>query len=277
MIESYKEKNFNEKERKLKKNGNRLLTRFLLISFIGYFFFFSSKLWMPAPYEGVEITPFGVGVETNDRTVAIENWIYSKQDKKMQILISIDNLSIDGINSYKWNVKTSSEELDTKTIIEKEDLVVLEVNKVPRRWTEMALTMNVKEVDRNKAKDFTEIKIYTNDKTVQTVSHIRRKTEKAFRKELTTCKISNYREQLSDTLEEKKQLKTEFDNAEKRIKELTKELDYQTETEQAETKDRIQTLQNEKSNIEMKLGETEKQIEDLKEKIVIQNKLLNGM
>lgn len=277
MNAGYKEESFNQKNQKLKRSGNRLLTGFLLVFFLGYFFFFTSKIWMPAPYEGVEVTPFGTAIEGNDRTVTIDNWTYSKEDKKMEVIISIENMSIDGIESYKWNIKSASANFPVKLIIETDKLVVLQISDVPRRWTELALTMNVKDKDINKVERFDEIKIYTNDKLVKKVSHIRKKSLKEYEKEATQSRIESYQEQLRDKQSEQRKAKIERDTTIEKMKDLKEEMDFQTELEQQDTQDKINTFMNEKDSLDNKINENEKIIQDLKEKITIQNNLLKNM
>lgn len=277
MNAGYKEESFNQKNQKLKRSGNRLLTGFLLVFFLGYFFFFTSKIWMPAPYEGVEVTPFGTAIEGNDRTVTIDNWTYSKEDKKMEVIISIENMSIDGIESYKWNIKSASANFPVKIVMETNKLVVLQINNVPNRWTELALTMNIKDKDIKKVERFDEIKIYTNDKLVKKVAHIKKKSPKEYEKEATQSRIESYQEQLRDKQSEQRKAKIERENTIEKMKELKEEMDFQTELEQQETQDKINTFMNEKDSLDTQINENEKIIQDLKEKITIQNNLLKKM
>ncbi|WP_411328662.1 hypothetical protein [Anaerofustis stercorihominis] len=277
MNAGYKEESFNQKNQKLKRSGNRLLTGFLLVFFLGYFFFFTSKIWMPAPYEGVEVTPFGTAIEGNDRTVTIDNWTYSKEDKKMEVIISIDNMAIDGIESYKWNIKSASANFPVKIVMETNKLVVLQINNVPNRWTELALTMNIKDKDIKKVERFDEIKIYTNDKLVKKVAHIKKKSPKEYEKEATQSRIESYQEQLRDKQSEQRKAKIERENTIEKMKELKEEMDFQTELEQQETQDKINTFMNEKDSLDTQINENEKIIQDLKEKITIQNNLLKNM
>lgn len=273
----YKEESFNQKNHKLKRSGNRLLTGFLLTFVLGYFFFFTSNIWMPSPYEGVEITPFGTPVESNQRTITIDSWTYSEEDRKMEIIVSIENMAIDGIKRYKWNVKTASGNLSVDTIMETDKLVVLQVNNTPKRWTELALTMNVKKEDQRKTNEFAEIKVYTNDKHVKNVAHIYMKSPTEYQKEAILSRIESYQEQLAEELSKQKKVQTEIQNIVDKMKELKESMDYQTEQEQAETTETIHSFMDDKDNLDNELAEIGNNISELKEKIEIQNKLLKEL
>lgn len=65
--------------------GNNLLYGFLIFVISGYVIFFSSKLWLKAPYEGVEVTPVGKTITNEDRAVTIDSWKYSKNEKRWRL------------------------------------------------------------------------------------------------------------------------------------------------------------------------------------------------
>ncbi len=277
MYEGYREKSYSDKRKKIKKSGNKLLYSFIAIFLLGYGIFFSSKLWLKAPYEGVPITPIGKAVTEEDRVVIIDSWKYSREDKRMEIIVSVENLSLDGIDSYKWNVKTANGSLDTKVVSENKDFTVLHVNDVPRRWTEVALVMELKPEDKSKESDFKLLKLYTNKKHVKAERHIKKKNTLAYKREQIKGKIENYQNQLKELLKQKKDIEGSINNADRKIKELTDDMKYQTGSEQMKTGEQISGFSSEKESLKEKLDDKKQEIKEMKEKIRIQKELLKSI
>ena len=277
MNEGYREKSYSNKRKKIKKSGNRLLYSFIVIFLLGYGIFFSSKLWLKAPYEGVPITPIGKAVTEEDRVVTIDSWKYSKEDKKMEIIVTVENLSLDGIDSYKWSVKTASGSLNTKVVSENKDFTVLHVSDVPRRWTEVALVMEMKPEDKSKGSDFKLLKLYTNEKHVKAERHIKKKSTFEYKKEQGNGKIDNYKNQLKELKKQKKSIESSINNADKKIKELTDDMKYQTGQEQMKTGEQISGFEGEKESLKEKLEDKKKEIKEMRDKIHIQEKLLKNI
>lgn len=277
MNEGIREQELERKRKKIEKSGNRLLYGFMIFFLIGYGIFFSSKVWMKAPYEGVPVTEIGKAVTEEDRIVTIDSWKYSESQKEMEIIVEVENLSLDGIDTYKWTVKTANSDLKTKVLVESKDLVVIGVSDVPRTWTEAALTMELKPTDKSKGSEFKMLKMYTNQKHVESVGHIREKSVTEYRKEQVREKIRNYKEQLKDLRRSKKGIEEKMLQADKKTKELTDDMTYQTGQEQEETGEQINTIAAEKESLSDQLETKKEEIKEMKEKIRIQQELLREL
>lgn len=277
MNEGIREQELERKRRRIEKSGNRLLYGFIVFFLIGYGFFFSSKVWMKAPYEGVPVTEIGKSVTEEDRIVTIDSWKYSESQKKMEIIVEVENLSLDGIDTYNWTVKTSNSDLNTKVLVESKDLVVISVSDVPRNWTEAALTMELKPGDKSKGSEFKMLKMYTNQKHVESVGHIKEKSITGYRKEQVREKIRNYKEQLKDLRRSKKGIEEKMLQADKKTKELTDDMTYQTGQEQEKTGEQINTIAAEKESLTDQLETKKEEIKEMKEKIRIQQELLREL
>ena len=92
-MENARELELIEKREKLERTGNRILKGFLIIFFLGYAVFFTSRLWLPTPYEGVAITPIGKSITVEDRTLTIDSWKYSKEQREMEIIVEVIPIS----------------------------------------------------------------------------------------------------------------------------------------------------------------------------------------
>ena len=113
------------RQMRLMKRSNTFLYSFMIIFVFGYLFFFTSSLWMPATYTGVDITPIGKTVNAGERAITVDAWNYCPEQKKMEIMIEIENNSIDGIDRYDWKVRTREGVLEVKAVLEATDFVVL--------------------------------------------------------------------------------------------------------------------------------------------------------
>lgn len=254
--------------------GNRLLYGFLIFVISGYVIFFSSKLWLKAPYEGVEVTPVGKTITNEDRAVTIDSWKYSKNEKKMEIMVNVENLSLDGVETYDWKVKTISKNLDTKVLMESRELTVIEVNNVPRRWTELALIMKLKESDKGKGSEFKMLKLYTNKKHIKYVNKIKRKSTEEYKVEQINEIINGYKREIKEIRKSSKEIEKSINNADKKIDDLTLDMKYQTNNEQMKTGEEITNIMSEKERLTDSLNSKKEEIAELKEKIKIKEALL---
>ena len=276
-MENARELELIEKREKLERTGNRILKGFLIIFFLGYAVFFTSRLWLPTPYEGVAITPIGKSVTVEDRTLTIDSWKYSKEQREMEIIVEVNKTSLDSVNTYKWSVATATGKLDTKAVHESKDIVVLKVTNVPRRWTELALNMSLKQEDMNKGLEFSSLKVYTNDKHVDFVKKIKHKSTKGYLREAYLSKIEGYKAQLKTLRKERAAIKTKITNADKMIKDLTDKMQYQTSSDQQKTGDEISNISSERDSLNDRLKEKDAEIKEMQQRIDIQKELLNKL
>lgn len=262
QIESYK-----RKEAKLKKSGNSFLIKFLIIFFVGYGIFFTSSIWLGKDYEGVEITPIGTTININNRNVTVVSWQYSKKQELMEAIIELENLSIDGIDKYLWDVRGKGVVYKTKIIEEGEGYYVLRVYDVKEDWAEVSLNIDLKESDKKKNKDFELIKIYTNDKEVRSVSYITRKGMKGYRKEALNAKIEYVNKKIAKNRSSKESLLKKIEEADRKLTEFSAKLDTQTEKEKEETVSSIDNIKSEKDELKEKVKACDTSFAELNEKV----------
>lgn len=276
-MEAARAKELIEKREKMEKTGNRILRGFLIIFFLGYSIFFTSRFWLPTPYEGVQVTPIGKAVTVEDRTLTVDSWKYSKEQREMEIIVEVNKTSLDSVNTYKWSVATATGKLDTKAVHESKDIVVLRVTNVPRRWTELALNMSLKPEDQDNGLEFSSLKIYTNDKHVDFVKKIKHKSTKGYLKEAYLSKIEGYKVQLKTLKKEKVGIKSKITNADKMIKDLTNKMQYQTASDQQKTGDEISNISSERDSLNDQLIAKDAAIKEMQQRIDIQKELLKKL
>lgn len=249
------------------KTHNRLLYVFIFVMLFGYMLFFTSSLWLPKPYQGVEVVPIGSEVVFGDRTITIDSCRYSSKQRIMEIICHVDNTSLDGIDTYTWQVSAPGKLLDTEVVVDTKEIVVLHVNKVPRRWTELSITASLKDKDRKKDTTFEPIKVYINDKSAEAVSSIKKHTTKEYLEISANSKIESYEKEIRKIEKNEQELKDKIHTAEQQIADLTDAMQYQTEEEQMRTGEEIAGIQSEKDNITSELLEKQKAADEYHEKI----------
>jgi|GEM_PF-743796 len=267
MNNAFREESYKRKEEKLKKSSNRFLVRFLIIFIVGYSLFFTSRFWLPKTYEGVSVTPIGTTISANERNITIDSWQYSKDQEMMEVILEIENLSIDGIKEYKYQAFDKDKEYKVEKVRGGDGFYVLRIYKVKSSWTELALRIDIRADDKSKNGDFEKIKIYTNDKIVNKVSKLPLKTLKEYKEESYTQQIKTLEKRMAKNRRKKGKYEDSIKTANEKIKELEGKAKYQTKKEQTETAENIGTINQEKKNLEEKVTELEGEYKELQEKI----------
>lgn len=277
MNNAFREESYKRKEEKLKKSSNRFLVRFLIIFIVGYSLFFSSKVWLPRTYEGVSVTPIGTTISANERNITINSWRYSDSQEMMEVILEIENLSIDGISEYKYQAFDKDKEYEVEKVRGGNGFYVLRIYKVKNSWTELALRIDIRPDDKSKNGDFEKIKIYTNDKIVSKVSDLTLKSLKEYKEESYTQQIKTLEKRMAKNRTKKEKYEYSIKTANEKIKELEGKSKYQTQKEQTETAENIGTINQEKKNLEEKVTELEGEYKELKEKIKFIRKSLDEL
>ena len=277
MNNAFREESYKRKEEKLKKSSNRFLVRFLIIFIVGYSLFFSSKVWLPRTYEGVSVTPIGTTISANERNITINSWRYSDSQEMMEVILEIENLSIDGISEYKYQAFDKDKEYEVEKVRGGNGFYVLRIYKVKNSWTELALRIDIRPDDKSKNGDFEKIKIYTNDKIVSKVSELTLKSLKEYKEESYTQQIKTLEKRMAKNRTKKEKYEYNIKTANEKIKELEGKSKYQTQKEQTETAENIGAINQEKKNLEEKVTELEGEYKELKEKIKFIRKSLDEL
>lgn len=254
----------------IRKKGNRFLYGFLIIFISGYLIFFTSPLWMPGDYLGVDVTEPGEVISGNDREVTMVAWTYSKAQKKMEVVLEIANASLDGIDRYEWTALDANKgRIRTETVTETDDFAVIRLLRVPDGFTEISLRME--SPDKGEGEDeFSMLRFYTSKKSVEKVLSIKDKSLHEYRIYAADCKISTYRGQIQELEDDSKKQQDLIAEAEEKIKNLKKDQKYQAEDEKAETDSLISQLETQKDGFEDAIEENENKIAEFEEKIKLQ-------
>lgn len=270
-----KEANYKSKRKALNRSTNRFLYTFLAVFIGGYLIFFTSSLWLPNTYVGVDVTPIGETVTVGDRNVTVDAWTFSKEQKLMEVMIEIENNSIDGIDQYEWTAKTKDGKLPLTVIAADPAFVALHISDVPRDWTEVSLVMQLPRPVGRASKEFEPVQIYVNDKMIPAVSEITAKNLTTYKQQAYQSKIDAFKEQIRLLQRQVRETGHSIREADAKIDEIQSKMEYQTEREKEESNALIDELLAKKENLTREKEEKETEIKELQERIILQKQLLD--
>lgn len=271
MKDTVNEQVIKEKNAKMKRSGNRFLIGFFIIFVAGYFFFFTSTVWLPASYEDIQETPIGGSVTGNDRDVTLISWAWDKEQGIQEIILEITNHSTDGIDTYEWSaMDVNKGGMTVEPVVNTEDFVVLHIKGIPPRWTEISLRMDAPGGDEER---FSTMKFYTTKKSIREIGGLKTQSEAEYRLQAADSKMALYDKKITEIALEVKGYDNTIANAENRIVELSEKEAFQTDTEKSDTLEQIAMLESEKSEMIMKRESALADIKELQEKIRMQEKI----
>lgn len=277
MGDKFKEESFKMGRRKLKKYENGFLYIFLVIFILGYAFFFLSPYIMPKTYEGVRVTDIGEVINANDRKITLDDWTYSKSQKAMEIVLEVENYSIDGIEEYRYEVRDRHKGYKTREVLNENGLVVIRAYKLPKDWTEIVLRVGISPEDQEKNPEFGTIKLYTNDLSVRNIEKIEDKTREGYLKDSYTLRITKYTDRIREIDQEIEEDVSQKAEADVKIAELQESMSLQTENEQKDTALNIADLNMIKDSMDNMISQLNEEKKDLEKKIEILNSKLKDL
>lgn len=280
MLEKIKERWSNISIQKTRYSSGRgtviLYMAALGIIVAGFLFFLTSNGWMKTENE-VEPTVIDVPIRLSSQsTIVLKKWVYSPEQKMMEIELRKDNSYISTDYSYTVNAFTESEkQVQVVVSYNCDDFMVLHIVDLPR-CKRIDLQISITIQNGNDESDTIETTTLSNVlETVQIDDSIQLENTEAgyqlnsLRNEriLTDMKI---KELQSDTIESQQRI----EEYQQKIDELTQKQSYQTSEESKNTQQKIEQLeaaitkeQKAISDREGEAAELQLKIEELEQKI----------
>lgn len=262
---SLKKELFEEKERQIEKKGNRFLFKFIIIFIVGYTIFFSSKLWMPTTYTGVEITKVGTTIEKNKRSITVASWEYSREEETFEIITEIDNFSIDGIDKYVWEVLGKGKKYKVQ-VKQSNNFYIIIVKDVKSDWSEVSLNIDLSEKDKSKNSEFEPVKIYMNDKNVKNVSKIITHTGLEYQIKAYENEIEIVDKSIEKLNDDKYKINESIKEADRKIQELKSGEGNLGISDRSELNEKMENISTEKENLKEQISEKDEKIKGLEKK-----------
>lgn len=249
--------------KKARRNRNMFLYIFLIVFIGGYGLFFTSKSWFPGRDDVIAATKFNITRTWEKREITLDNWVYSKSQRMMEIQIDINNTSYDGIDKYKFTaVDRKKGFLDVQTVVENNDFVVLRIINLKADWSEISLRMNLPGVENSST-----YKMYTNKYDVSAVSNIEDKTENQYLLAKLQNMIDSYTEQIKDLSKQIEDTQKVINNCNSDIEALKAKKKYQTDEEKKDTDQMISDANTKISSLSAEITENNSDVLEYKARI----------
>lgn len=256
-----------------KKNRDNI--RFFIIIFFfvgGYIFFFSSQMWMPVTADASYITPVGSEKSWDDRKVIINRWEYSINQNLMEVELNIENNSYDGNNEYKFTaVDLRGRELKTEIKVADEDWIIVQLENVPDRWSDISLRMET--VKGNSGT----LKLYTNINAVSKVSKIDNLDYKGYKIKSFNSEIEQMKKELNNKRKQQDKLRKQNIEINKEIERLNSDKNYKTEEEVRAIDEKIGKAQTTITTNEQTINDIDGDIEEINKRIVLKEKQIEDL
>lgn len=237
---------------KTKKISSFLVVSFLFVFFTGYAAFFLSPYYLSGA-GSLTYTPLNEIVTLENRDVQILSWSYSKDQRRMEVELQIDDRSFDGRNTYSFTAafRPSNATVEITKVLEEPNYIVLEIDNVPRRWREISLRMRLESTSTE------EIHLYSNAEQIANVESIEPLTALEYHVRRIERNITMYSDRVEEINQELQELSDKISNIQNTNQLLEDGKKYQTSAEIEETN--LQISANLKA-----IKDTEKQMETLR-------------
>lgn len=261
-----------ESENRKLSQKNKFFFRIVVIFMVVFYgVSFSSKIWIPEDYSDIAVTPVGSSVKGTDREVTLLSWKYSENQKKMEIMLGIQNHGYDGIDTYEWKAADrKSGMLEVTPVVESKDFVVLELKKLPQKVTVISLRMYVPadEMDGNTDANTEELKLYADpDRNMEYVDNIKEQTTEDYLQEKYKIEISGYQQRIGTLKKSISEKEEQISNIQEAIEDAESDQKYQTQLEIQESNSEISSMINEQQTLKKEIDKMEEEIQEYYDKI----------
>ena len=218
------------------------LVGFLAVIVVGYFVFFTSKLWLPDIATLKSATPYYQKLVYETYDIYLTQWRYDEKANRMQVIIELENKEV------------LDQKLDFEAVMYQDsEFVLLHIEEVPKAWKEISFRVG----KENKATRF-----YTNVNEIERGKVPVKVTENDCKKERLQAQITYDDAQIAEKEKKIKAYEVENEKLEKRITSL-KEATYPSEEETQKAEDTILKAQNQIAVNQNQVAEIEKEIETI--------------
>lgn len=251
--------------------SDRALKLFLVTFIAGNIFFFASPYLLPTVTKDVTPTPVGTVIEIGDEIITLDAWGYSEKDRAFEILLEVESLSLDDSEKLDFSCKCGTDFYPvTVDKVINDNLYVLIVKKVSRRFTDASLTIEAAKGDEEAYE-----KIYATDESVSDISTA--VSDNDYLIFAANSKIKGYKTQIRTLKRKQADLDEQLVNSVQMISDLEEKKKLQTDTEIEETDSAISKISSDAEGIQAELEEVTLEIQDLQEKIKNQKTIIRTL
>lgn len=259
-----------KRDQKQKKRSDFLLKAFLAIFVTGYAFFFASPYIMPKVYHFDEITNIGQSISMDNYILTIDSWDFAKEDKTFEVILDIENLTL----NKKPDIDLLCREGDKVYASEiYKDIgkgkIVVRIENVNRRWIEVIFSITI---------DDKTVNLYMNDKTVNTVSKLKKRSNQEYSIYAAESQIKGMKTLIEDIRKEQQETDKKMNDGYKKLEELQEKKEKeQTAENKSLIESNISKISTELENLKAKQDESFLEIENYEAKIAAKEKELETL
>ena len=227
------------------RRGNKSLKIFLVIFIIGFAFFFSSRLIFPKVYRGIDVAIPGDVIDMESYIFTLESWEYVEKEKAFEIILSVQNLTLNKHPKYEFTLKADNDVMETQIYrIIKDERIILRAYNVPRRWTEVTLSISAGRFNSH---------IGMNDKEVTKADKLENLSDKDYEIKARKALMAGLKVKIQNEEREIKKLDSKINYAYDKLVKLDEEMENQTEAEKEKTKASKSQIANEMERLKGEL------------------------
>ena len=249
----------------------------LAVIVLGYGFFFTSRFFFHENrnYLFTEINTKAKLSE--DVSLTLKKWTYSKNDKAMMVMFSADNESLSELElnwaTYErhteklFGMDTGSTEMHLKTEVAYPfgNMVVVSIGGVPDSFEEISLSLQLAADDESKSNKI--VQFYSNVDKVEPVDSIGDYTPNDYRIEYLGIQKSDKENEIKDLTNEISKLTKDNKAYQKTISELAANKDYETAEEIEETNRKIKAYERQIERNEEAIEQNKYDISELRKAV----------
>lgn len=264
----------NVKALKRKLSGTITIAIILIVIVGGYIFFLASPNILSPSASSLLLTETGtdIAIDTTHK-VRIEDWIYSEEEHKMQIVLSFETTSTDASEQYVYQVVSRNKSKE-KTVVgydvtyQSTSFANLIINNVPKNFNEMALSVgyiNKHKADENTQANYTTA--YTNVLAVNKSDEIEPLNVVKMYIEKIDENIEGWNDEIEELNDEIEESKTAQEDILAVVAELQQNKKYMTLNEAENIDKQISSYEQSYQTYDNTIEEAEEKIEEVEDTI----------
>ena len=266
--------------KKLKYNSKRNIGLILIICIIfgGYVFFFSTPMMFKTSKDELLLTPIDKTITINSsHSVTVEDWQYSPDDKKMEVILSFDSSDNNPSEKYVYqvvsrNVYKNEKSVEYNVTYQSSTFASIMITEVPSDFSEMALYVGYidKHAEEKNSEENTEAAfttLYTNKYAVQETEEIEPMSILQLYIDKLDKNISGFEDEIEELENENSDLNVKKQDILQRVAELKESETYMTKADAEKVEEQIDSFETTYKSHESIIKSNEEKIDELKEKI----------
>lgn len=264
------ERYFRSLQIRMKESSTMKYKVFLCATFVFFFVFGTSKLWLPSDAK-VMNTPIGTQLSTSTNTsLKLRSWEYSKLNQYMEITFDVQNnediQNLNFVPTAHTNIE-KNKDMNASTALSVDGTLIVQIKDVPQKWDAISLFLQDNLSPSDNMQLSNGAKFYCDIRKVTINNSLKPKTELAYQIESVENDISDTEYDIENFEKQIQQENADIDQLNFDITALKENQKYQTDAEISKSNSVIASKLSEIDNHKNTILELQKEIEESKIKL----------